>query len=99
MCPAWASSRADMAPKPLDAPVITTVFRSVVVSSDMLVSFKKCRLYGGMSGGTGPARRAGPSDHSAVRVDGLAVDPTARAGQERHDLGDVLGLAQAVHRV
>jgi hypothetical protein len=35
-----------MAPKPLDAPVITTVFRSVVVSSDMLVSFTKRRLYG-----------------------------------------------------
>jgi hypothetical protein len=35
-----------MAPKPLDAPVITTVFRSTVLSSDMLVSFEKRRLCG-----------------------------------------------------
>ena len=35
---------------------------------------------------------------AAVGVEDLAVDPAGRAGQEGDDLGDVVGLAQALQR-
>ena len=39
-----------------------------------------------------------PSGRAAVGVDDLGVDPAARSGQERHDLGDVGRQAEALQR-
>jgi hypothetical protein len=45
------------------------------------------------------AQQARGSDHAAVGVDGLAVDPAGRAGQEGDDLRDVGGRAEPLQWV